>query len=180
MTKSIRKFFGSLLVFVASIFILFQELVWTSVKPVLEYFSKINYIQKSEVWVKSLSINASLTLFMVIFVSSSLLEIWAIGLTVIGKIYIGFSIYAISKILSFIVLSRIFTLTKPKLMEVSWFKNLFDWLVYKKNKLYSQFAQFNFVIKIELAIIRIESECFRLKDNLSLYLLARKKVKNEE
>lgn len=141
MKRSMKKFFLSILVFILALFIIFQEWVWDTLKPFLEYFSRFSIVQRIENWIKNLNVGTSLFLFAVPFVLTHIIELWAIGLTALGNVFLGFFIYGMTKIVGFMILSRIFTLTKPKLMTVTWFRILFDWFIEKKAYLYSKLEE---------------------------------------
>ncbi len=165
MRRRLRKFFWSILVFVLALFIIFQEWIWNSVKPILEYFSRFRIIQKIEAWICTLGPYPSIALFLVPFSATHIIEFWALGLTATGHVYLGFIIYGVSKFGGFMVLTRIFTLTRPKLMTVAWFKSSYDWFIEKKDLLHEKLEEMGVWKKIKKArlVLKLKYRSLRLK-----------------
>lgn len=75
MGKKLRKYLISTFVFIVAIIILFEEWVWDRLKPFLEYFSRFRIIRRIEIWVSGTNAYLSLSLFLIPFVLTHIIEI---------------------------------------------------------------------------------------------------------
>lgn len=53
----------------------------------------------------------------------------------------GFVLYVLSKLIGFIIMTRIFTLTEDKIMTISWFAYVFSWFIRTKVWLYERLEE---------------------------------------
>lgn len=163
MKTKFRKYFISFLVFTAALIILFNEWVWDHLRPVLEYFSKFKFVQRLESWISELNPYVSLVFFLIPFVTTHVIEIWALGLVALGNVISGFIIYGISKVGGFMIMSRIFTLTKPKLLTVEWFAVCYTWFMEKKTWIHTRLDEMGVWKKIKSIKSSIYPKIYEIK-----------------
>jgi hypothetical protein len=187
MKKPIRKHLLSFLVFFVALVIIFQEWVWNTVKPWLEFFSRFKIIQRLEFWVAGLGAYTALLLFLVPATITQLAEFWGIGLSAQGKVILGPAVYIFAKVFGFMLLSRIFTLTRPKLMTVKWFAKTYNWFMAAKDWVYIKLEEIGVWQKIKAIKIlakqkyhTVLDEYFPERRNIFAKIFRRVKVKLNE
>ena len=121
--------FGWLLALV----ILFEEWGWEPLQRALAWVGRLPVLRWLEQRVQSLPPYGALALFLLptlALLPVKLLALWLIGQ---GKVISGTLVILAAKLVGTAIVARLFTLTRPALMRLAWFAQVYTrWLTGKK------------------------------------------------
>jgi hypothetical protein len=125
-----RRLFRPLLVLLALVF-LFEAWLWTHLAPVVASIVARIPLRAIKAaiahWVEDLSPTATLVVFVVpiaaLLVPLKFLEVWML---VGGHWFGAIAVLAIAKVIGVGVTAFIFDATRPKLLQLAWFRRLYD------------------------------------------------------
>lgn len=184
--RTLRKSIISFFVFFAAIFLYFQEWFWNAAKPIIEKISVYKIIQVVEDWVKKLNPACSLLLFVFPAAVVQIAEIWGLKISASGSPFLGTSVYLLAKIFGFMAISRIYYVTKPKTMQIAWFKAFIDWFLKIKGIVYAKLEEVGVWKLIKRMRLRLNLfknniiQRFGTKRSLLSRAFSRVKTKTEE
>lgn len=116
--------------------IVFEEWGWLPLQAVLARLGRWPGLRWIEAWVRQLAPWAALLLFALptaLLLPVKLLALWAIGN---GHVVLGMVVIALAKVVGTAVVARLFTLTRPALLQLRWLAwGYAHWLVFKQRLL---------------------------------------------
>jgi len=111
------------------IYIIFEELIWEGIsKPIYEFIHSLKILQKVESLLNKVNAYVILVIFVLLLGFVEILGIYAGILFVSGKVLFGMSLY-LTKIPIAAFTFWIFRVTEDKLMQFSWFKWLYEFIM---------------------------------------------------
>ena len=130
MLTAIKNKFTSLFqLLLVIIYIIFEELIWEGVaKPIYEAIHSLKILQKVEVKLQTVNTTVILIIFVILLTIVEAFGIYAGMLFVSGQVLLGLTLY-ISKIPIAAFTFWLFRVTEDKLMQFTWFKWLYDWIM---------------------------------------------------
>ena len=116
--------------------VVFEEWGWLPLQAVLARLGRWPGLRWIEAWVRQLAPWAALLLFALptaLLLPVKLLALWAIGH---GHVLLGMVVIALAKVVGTAVVARLFTLTRPALLQLRWFAwGYAHWLGFKQRLL---------------------------------------------
>lgn len=112
-----------------AVIILFEEWGWRPLAAALARLAEFDLVARLETWVRVLPPWPALAVFLVpsvLFLPLKLAALWLIGG---GHVVWATVLFAFAKIAGTALYARIFQLTQPSLMQLSWFARLYNWFV---------------------------------------------------
>ena len=111
------------------IYIIFEELIWEGIaKPVYEFVHSLKMLQKVEAKLQHVNPSVVLVIFVVLLIIVEAFGIYAGMLFVSGQVVLGLTLY-ISKIPIAAFTFWLFRVTEDKLMQFTWFKWVYAWIM---------------------------------------------------
>ncbi len=110
-----------LLGWLLALIIVFEEWGWEPLQRALAWVGRLPGLRSAEARIQQLPPYAALALFAVpalMLLPVKLLALWAIGQ---GKVVLGTLVILAAKVVGTAIVARLFTLTKPALMQLGWF-----------------------------------------------------------
>lgn len=104
-----------------ALLILFEEWGWEPLQRLLARIGRSPGLRWIEGWVGRLPPYAALALFAVPALALLPIKILALWLISLGRVFLGTLVILVTKLVGTAVLARLFTLTRPALMQLSWF-----------------------------------------------------------
>lgn len=123
---------------IAALIVLFEEWGWKPLSDVLAYLARFAPLAAIERWIARLPPYGALAVFALPSALLLPLKFVAMWLLATGKYWTATVLFAGAKVASTALVARIFTLTKPALMQISWFVRAYDWFVPWKDALFEQ------------------------------------------
>ena len=108
--------------------LLLEEWLWEPLEKQAARLGRIAFIQRVEKRLAQLSPFSALLAFGLPTVFFFPLKILAVALVARGQFRLALLIVFTAKILGTALVARIFTLTKPQLLRVDWFRKSYDWI----------------------------------------------------
>ncbi|MCE9550809.1 MAG: hypothetical protein K8R50_07370 [Betaproteobacteria bacterium] len=148
------------LTWLAAMFFLIEEFIWDQTARLMAWLGTLPVVRAIERHIAGLS--PRWAVFAFLLPSSTLIPAKLIGLHAIatGHWYFGAAIIVVAKLLGIALFSRIFNLTRPALMQVSWFAWLYNRVMYYRNLIHSYLDQW---AAYQLVKQRIKSLIARIK-----------------
>jgi hypothetical protein len=121
----------------AALIVLFEEWGWKPLSDLLARLAKFAPIAALERWIAGLSPYGALCVFAVPMAFLFPLKLVAVWLLAQGRAGAATALFVSVKLVSTALLARIFTLTKPALMQIEWFARAYNWFVPWKDALFT-------------------------------------------
>ena len=116
--------------------VVFEEWGWLPLQALLERLGRWPGLRWIEAWVRQLPPWAALMVFALptaLLLPIKLLALWAVGN---GHVVWGMAVIALAKVVGTAVVARLFTLTRPALLQLRWFAwGYAHWLRFKERLL---------------------------------------------
>ncbi len=127
--RLLKNLFSGLL----ALLILFEEWGWEPLQRALAWVGRLPGLRWLEARIQVLPPYVALALFLLpgmVLLPVKLLALWFIGQ---GKVLSGTLVIVIAKVLGTTIVARLFALTRPALMQLTWFARLYTrWIDWKK------------------------------------------------
>lgn len=123
---------------VAALIVLFEEWGWKPLSDVLGWLARFRLIAKLEGLIARLPPYASLLVFALPTAILFPVKLAAMWLLAKGQVATATATFIAAKIASTALVARIFMLTKPALMRITWFARAYDWFMPWKTALFAQ------------------------------------------
>ena len=126
----------SLLRLVVALIILFEEWGWEPLQRAMARLAQLPVLRQLDAWVARLPPYAALVVFFVPGLLLLPVKLGAVWLMSNGQYAAGLALIIAAKVLGTAVAARLFTLTRPALMQLAWFARAFEhWTVWKASLL---------------------------------------------
>ena len=122
----------------AALVVLFEEWGWKPLSELLARLAKFAPIAVLERWIAGLGPYGALIVFALPTTLLLPLKFLAMWLLAQGKVWTATGLFAGAKVASTALVARIFTLTKPALMQLGWFARTYNRFVPWKDALFAQ------------------------------------------
>lgn len=114
---------------IAALIVLFEEWGWKPLSDALARLARYAPIARLERWIAGLGPYPSLFVFALPTTFLAPLKLLAVWLLASGKYWTATSLFVVAKVAATALVARLFTLTKPSLMQIAWFARLYDWFM---------------------------------------------------
>lgn len=151
--RILRGVFGIL----AALWIVVEEWLWESLKRVMQWLARIPIVRRLEAGIARSGPKTAIALFLgpwLLLLPAKLLAFWLIGT---GHAGAGLTVFVVAKLVGTALLARLFTLTKPALLSIGWFRRLHDWLVALKTRLYAYVRTLRAVVWVKAVGKRVRA-----------------------
>jgi len=125
-------------IILAAIWMLFEDWVWDSVIALMEVAGRLKIINRLETFLVRQNQYLLLTLFIFPFLVMIPAKLYGLYLITSGKVIRGVAIFVIAKGLITALVTRLFILSKDKLLQIKAFAVFYCWFREKKKWLYSE------------------------------------------
>lgn len=131
--RLVRGVFGVL----AAIWMLVEEWLWDRLVRFTQWLAKLPVFRAIEARIQRLSPTAAMATFAIpwlLLLPAKVLGLWLLGR---GRVVLGVTVFVVAKVIGTAMLARLFTLTKPALLQVAWFRRLYTWFTGLRDRLYA-------------------------------------------
>lgn len=137
MIKTLKRLLLTPLIWLAALVFLIEEFIWDSTARFMARMGAIRAIHAIEKRIAALPPRWAVLAFLL--PSSILIPAKLIGLHAIaqGHWLIGSMTFIAAKIAGMALFSRIFNLTRPALLQIYWFANLYSWIMLYRNRIHA-------------------------------------------
>jgi hypothetical protein len=126
------------LIILASLWMLFEDWVWDSIVAFMEVVGKLKAVNRFETFLARQNPYLLLALFVFPFFIMIPAKLYGLYLLTNGKVIRGVAIFVIAKGFITALLTRLFMISRDKLLQIKAFAAFFFWFRDKKEWLYSE------------------------------------------
>jgi len=138
----LRRISRFIFIVLASLWIMFEEWVWDSIMAVMEKIGRLKIVNRFENLLVKQNPYILLSLFLFPFLIMIPAKIYGLYLVAEGKILRGVLIFVLAKGFITAVVTRLFIVSKEKLMRIQTFASSYYWIKEKKDWLYAELNKF--------------------------------------
>ncbi len=133
--KSVSRF---IFIVLAAFWVMFEEWVWDNIMAVMEKIGRLEIINRFDAFLVKLNPYLLLSLFLFPLFIMIPAKIYGLYLIADGKVVRGISIFVLAKGLITAIITRLFFVTKDKLLQIKAFASSYYWIKEKKEWLYAE------------------------------------------
>lgn len=122
---------------VAAIWVVFEEWIWNSLTAAMAWLGRLPPVRWLERRIARLPPYAAMTVFLVpvaLLLPAKIFGLWLIGT---GHVKTGIGVFVGAKVAGTAVAARLFTLTRPQLLTVAWFRRFYAWFTGWRDRLHA-------------------------------------------
>jgi hypothetical protein len=127
-----------LLIILAAIWMLFEDWVWDKIVALMAVVGRLKIINRLESLLARQNPYFLLTLFIFPFLIMIPAKLYGLFLITNGKIIRGVTLFVVAKGLITALVTRLFVISKPKLLQIEAFARFYHWFTEKKVWLYAE------------------------------------------
>lgn len=162
-----KTFLKKILVIIALLVIIIEDLFWSATLVITNKLDKFKYMQKLENWMASLNPYQALALFIAPDGVIIPLKFYLMDMMHSGMYLQGMLIFILVKVIATAIYAKIFMICKPQLLQIGWFKWIHDKVVEIKNKYYDKIKNTNFYKNLQEFKQNLRLKMLKIKESLN-------------
>jgi hypothetical protein len=127
-----------LLISFAALWMLFEDWVWDSIVAFMQLVGRLKIISRFEAFLARQNRYLLVSLFTFPFFIMIPAKIYGLYLITTGKVIRGVTIFILAKVLVTALVTRLFLISKDKLLQIRAFAAFYSWFKEKKEWLYAE------------------------------------------
>ena len=136
--KLLKRTIRFILIVFVSLWIMFEDWVWDSILALMGKIGRLKIVNRFETFLARQNPYLSLSIFLFPFLIMLPAKIYGIYLVAEGKTLRGLLIFVLAKVFITALITRLFFVSKDKLMQIQQFAASYYWVTEKKAWLYSE------------------------------------------
>ena len=136
MSKPLKSLVTGPLMALAALLMFVEEVWWEGAKRLMAAFGRLPLIRNLEAWIGRLPPYGAAALFVLPGLMLLPVKISALWLMAQGHAILGLQVIVAAKLAGTVLVARIFVLTKPQLMNLTWFATAYFVITKWRNTLY--------------------------------------------
>ncbi len=175
--KKLKRLLLTPFIWLAALVFLIEEFIWDSTAKLMARLGAIRIIHAIEKRIEAFPPRWAVLAFLL--PSSILIPAKLIGLHAIaqGHWFIGSMTFVLAKIAGMALFSRIFNLTRPALLQISWFAKLYKLIMFYRNQIHTYLGNWEAYQQTKRAL---KSALFMLKGKGRLLRILCRKRKHRQ
>jgi len=132
-----RRLLRGGLAVVAAVWLFLEEWVWDGLVALTKWVARLPVFRGLEARIQRLGPKAAMAAFVVpwlLMLPVKVLGLWLFGS---GRFWAGVLVFVVGKLVGTAVLARLFTLTRPALLQIGWFRRFYDWFTRLRDRAYA-------------------------------------------
>lgn len=132
-----RRLLRGVFAVVAALWLVLEEWVWDRLVALTRQLAKLPPFRGLEARIRHLGPKAAMAVFVVpwlLMLPVKVLGLWLFGT---GRFGLGVVVFVVGKLLGTALLARLFTLTRPALLQIGWFRRFYEWFVRLRDRVYA-------------------------------------------
>lgn len=133
----LRRLARGVLAVVAALWLFLEEWVWDGLVALTKWIARLPVFRGLEARIQRLGPKAAMAAFVVpwlLMLPIKVLGLWLFGS---GRFWAGVVVFVVGKLVGTAVLARLFTLTRPALLQIGWFRRLHEWFTRLRDRVYA-------------------------------------------
>lgn len=132
-----RRLLSGLVAVVAALWMLAEEWIWDRLTALMKWVGRWALVRWIEARICRLPPRLALLVFVVpwlVLLPTKVLTLWLFST---GRMGFAVLVFVAAKVVGTALLARLFTLTKPALLQINWFRCFYEWFTRWKKRLYA-------------------------------------------
>lgn len=132
-----RRILRGVFAALAALWMVLEEWLWDGLVRATKWIAKLPVFRAIEARIQRFGPKAAMATFVVpwlLLLPAKALGLWLMGT---GRFALGVTVFVVAKLIGTAMLARLFTLTKPALLQVAWFRRLYGWFTGLRDRLYA-------------------------------------------
>ena len=132
-----RRVLRGILAVFAALWLFVEEWLWDRLVRLTKWLARLPVFRWLEARIQRLGPKAAMTAFVVpwlLLLPVKVLALWCFGT---GRLGLGVLVFVAGKVAGTALLARLFTLTRPALLQIRWFARLYAWFTGLRDRLYA-------------------------------------------
>lgn len=133
----LRRVLRGIFAVFAALWMVAEEWLWDNLVRATKWLARLPVFRQIEVGIQRLGPKAAMTVFVVpwlLLLPVKVLTLWLLGT---GRFGTAILVFIAGKVLGTALLARLFTLTRPALLQIGWFRRLYTWFTALRDRLYA-------------------------------------------
>jgi hypothetical protein len=127
-----------LLMILVAVWMFFEDWIWDRILAFMMLAARLKVVNRCEAFLARQNKYLLLNMFCVPFLIMIPAKLYGLFLISNGKIIRGAAVFIIAKVLVTAIVTRLFILSKDKLLQIKIFATFYNWFTEKKNWLYTE------------------------------------------
>ena len=167
MTRRARDtLFTAPLFAVAVVWVVFDDLFRSFVRPVVAWLARLRPFQHIEDWIRRLPPYPTMALFVIPLAVIEPFKIWGLYLIGTGHLVLGILAFVAAKVIGLGIAERLFAISRDKLLSVGWFAWVHARIIGVKNAVHAYLARTRFWPAFMQALAGVKASLHAAKDRL--------------
>ncbi|MEZ5845086.1 MAG: hypothetical protein R3D27_15325 [Hyphomicrobiaceae bacterium] len=120
-----------------ALILLFEEWGWRPLVRAVAWLARFRIVARLEAAISDLPPYPSLAVFALPSLILFPVKIFGLWLLASGQVLLAGALLLVAKVVSTALVARLFMLTRPALLQIAWFKRLYDWFMPWKEALFA-------------------------------------------
>jgi hypothetical protein len=132
-----RRLLRGVFAVVAALWLVLEEWVWDGLVALTKWVARLPVFRGLEARIQRLGPKAAMAAFVVpwlLMLPIKVLGLWLFGT---GRFWAGVVVFVVGKLVGTAVLARLFTLTRPALLQIGWFRRLYEGFTRLRDRVYA-------------------------------------------
>ena len=133
----LRRVLRGVFAVLAALWLVVEEWLWDGLVRATRWIARLPVFRAIERRIQRLGPKAAMALFVVpwlLLLPAKVLGLWLLGT---GHAALGITVFVAAKLLGTAMLARLFTLTRPVLLQVAWFRRFYGWFTALRDRVYA-------------------------------------------
>jgi hypothetical protein len=122
---------------VAAIWMVLEEWLWDGLVRITKWIARLPVFRAIEARIQRFGPKTAMAMFAMpwlMLLPAKVLGLWLMGT---GHFASGVAVFVVAKLIGTAMLARLFTLTKPALLQIAWFRLFYGWFTSLRERLYA-------------------------------------------
>lgn len=132
-----RRLLRGVVAVAAALWLVLEEWVWDGLVALTRWIARLPVFRGLEARIQRLGPKAAMAVFVVpwlLMLPVKVLGLWLFGT---GRFWAGVVVFVVGKLIGTALLARLFTLTRPALLQIGWFRRFYGWFTALRDRVYA-------------------------------------------
>lgn len=132
-----RSCLRGLLAVFAAFWLVLEEWIWDRLTAFTAWVARLPVFRRLEAWIRGVPPYGAMALFLVPWLLLLPAKFAALWLLASGRAGLGIVVFVLAKVVGTLLLTRLFALTRPALLQIRWFRRLYEWFTALRDRVYA-------------------------------------------
>lgn len=133
----LRRLLRGVFAVCAALWMVAEEWLWDGLVAATRWVARLPVFRAIEARIQRFGPKTAMAMFVVpwlLLLPAKVLALWLLGT---GRFALAAAVFVVAKLVGTAMLARLFTLTRPALLQIAWFRRLHGWFTGLRDRLYA-------------------------------------------